>query len=104
MTTGNPDVLGGSSWFGRNMSSDVVGGSSLALAARQGESRFALRLREAAGEGGERLDKRAALSHTHLPQLDFLSPSPLLCHFLLHLTPLTQVRLVTQYDHHHLFM
>lgn len=108
-STGDPDVHGCSACGSEIVKwklrcSDVVGGGSLALAAGQWEGRFALRLSETASESGEGLDERAALGHAHLPQLHFLSPSPLLSHFLFYLTPITQVCLVTQDDHHHLFM
>lgn len=76
--------------------SDVVGCRAFAFAARQREGRLALRLREPAGQLGEGLDEGVAFGDAHLPQLDLLSPSPLLRYLVVHLTMLTQVALVAQ--------
>lgn len=85
---------------GRSVS-DVIGWGPLALTSRQREGRLALRLREAAGELGERFDERGAFSDAHLPQLHLLASCPLLCGLVLYLTTLPQVCFVPQhYDHH----
>lgn len=85
-----------------HLGSDVVGRCTLALAAGQREGGLALRLRKAAGEGGEGLDQRAAFGHAHLPEFHLLAARPLLRHVWLHLTTLAQVCLVPQHDDSHL--
>lgn len=86
---------------GGRVASHVVGWRALALAPRQREGGFALRLREAAGQLGEGLDERVALGDAHLPQLHLLASRPLLRRLLVHLPALPQVRLVAQhYDRH----
>lgn len=82
-------------------SSDVIGRGAFALASRQREGGLALGLCEATGQLREGFDEGVAFGDAHLPQLHLLASRPLLRHLLVHLTTLSQVRLIPQhYDGH----